>query len=918
MGGIWWYDVYMKTSLQLNIPVLFLHNRQWVMLDTDGVVACHDGVSAQQILQNASDPIIVCYTPFVCSRLKVDNFPALDMLELWAFVKPAVPVVPTIAGILHALNMYPEDDSCEAMAAAVWQAIRVLITTISQESGRPSTEDLLVSLAKSGWGWAPPLLQVLNLNMQDFIHKPLTEGLDIWHRLPEWENKAPPPQANTKPINSDEVGDRLRTFLGSGAEHRPQQIALCQSLVPAFQAKTDDAPNIVIAEGGTGVGKTYAYLAPATVWAEKNDAPVWISTYTKNLQHQIYEQVTALYPDIQQRKQRVILCKGRENYLCLSRFETMTQQVSQNARILKAMVLLARWAEHSMDGDLNGKDFPSWLVSVVDIDGTLLNRLTLQYDVGETHAGCSHDNCFVDLAAKKAKYADIVITNHAFVLHRAIRNYENGEQDTMPHIVFDEAHHLFEACDSAFSTAFSAWDSFMLRRFLIKKETIDMWQSGGTLTALIDAVYKQDDTITEHRIALQQQAECLTADEWQSRFEQHRPSGDMESLLCDIYVYICNNIDDYGYNMEIRTDNMPQNIRTLAQAVMEQLRDMLPPAHAMLQQAQQTFTTESDSLHKHERLALQNLISALTWRVIRPVESWCDILISLAENAPQQTCIDRLFVNRWTDNNDVQRLSNVGCVRHQLDPMKGFYEIVLHPNRGAVMTSATLCDQNDDWLHIRTGTQHAQPPPIITTHASPFDYHNNSKILCVTDVQKNDTHQLAGAYTALFTASGGGALGVFTNIRRLQKVGKIIRPHLAKNGIDLYAQHLNHMTITTLIDIFKQDKNSCLLGTDAVRDGVDVPGDSLRLLVLERIPWAMSNILNTTRDKHFTTVDYKQALVRMKLQQAFGRLLRTKTDRGVCVCLQKIPQRFTSAFPDDTEIIHCTLAEACDFIRDIL
>ena len=910
----------MSTAIHINSPLLFLHNRQWVLLDTDGVIQVYDGVNAQRIVKNSSEPIIVCYTPFVCSRLKVHTINALDILELWAFVKPAIPVIPTIQGVLDTLHISPSDDTADSMAVALLNAIHSLLQHIKTESGRPSTENMLASLAKTGWGWAKPLMYVLNLDIKDFIPKPLNESLDIWNRLPKWENTAPPPQADTKPITPEEIQTRLRTFLGTGAEHRPQQIRLSRDLCPAFQAKTDDNPNIVIAEGGTGVGKTYAYLAPATVWAEKNEAPVWISTYTKNLQHQIYDQIKSLYPDTKHRNQRVVLCKGRENYLCVSRFKILSQQVGRDARLLKSMVLIARWAEHSMDGDINGKDFPSWLSAVVDYDGNILNKLTLKYDVGETHSGCGYDTCFVDLPTKRARHADIVITNHAFVLYRAVRQYQNSETDMMPHIVFDEGHHLFDACDSAFSVAFGAWEAFRLRRFIITKENLDMFGAGGSLSALMDDVYKGDDSIIESRIKLQQSAAFLPEDNWQTRFKEQRPSGEMEQLLYYIYDFVTHNtkdtIQNQGYNLEMRTQNLPDYICKTAQSVFEQLRDLLPPAEYILQCAKHTFDTESESLYAHERLALQNLISALNWRVIEPVHAWCDILLSISQNTPPDGRLDSLFVHRWTDNNHIQRLSNIGCIRYHIDPMQDFHKIVLQPNRGAVITSATLHDTSPDWVNIRTGIQHLQSPPIQTIQPSPFDYKNNSKVICVQGIQRDNIQQLAGAFIGLFKASGGGALGLFTNIRRSQQVGKIVHAHLARQGMQVYAQHLSTMNIATLIDIFKHDIDSCLLGTDAVRDGVDIIGDSLRLLVLERLPWAVSDILNTTRNTHFTTIKYKEALVRMKLQQAFGRLLRTQNDRGIFVCLQPIPSIFVSAFPQQTEIIRCSLADACQIIAD--
>jgi Rad3-related DNA helicase len=111
--------------------------------------------------------------------------------------------------------------------------------------------------------------------------------------------------------------------------------------------------------------------------------------------------------------------------------------------------------------------------------------------------------------------------------------------------------------------------------------------------------------------------------------------------------------------------------------------------------------------------------------------------------------------------------------------------------------------------------------------------------------------QLAEAYRELFLAAGGGALGLFTAISRLKAVHrKLIRP-LAQAGLQLYAQHVDPIDTGTLLDMFRADASACLLGTDAVRDGVDVPGESLRLIVLDRVPWSQASILERARRQVF-------------------------------------------------------------------
>src|SRR5260370_20453379 len=107
------------------------------------------------------------------------------------------------------------------------------------------------------------------------------------------------------------------------------------------------------------------------------------------------------------------------------------------------------------------------------------------------------------------------------------------------------------------------------------------------------------------------------------------------------------------------------------------------------------------------------------------------------------------------------------------------------------------------------------------------------------------------------------------------------------------------MDTATLIDIFRAEENSCLLGTDAVRDGVDVPGRSLRLIVFDRVPWPRPDILHKARKAAFGGARYDDMLTRLRLRQAYGRLIRRASDSGLLVLLDAMmPSRLAGAFPD--------------------
>ena len=184
----------------------------------------------------------------------------------------------------------------------------------------------------------------------------------------------------------------------------------------------------------------------------------------------------------------------------------------------------------------------------------------------------------------------------------------------------------------------------------------------------------------------------------------------------------------------------------------------------------------------------------------------------------------------------------------------------------------------------------------------------------VSDLAPNNLDQLAAAYRALFLASGGGGLGLFTAISRLRAVHARIAPELEQAGIPLYAQHVDAMGNATLVDIFRAEEESCLLGTDAMRDGVDVPGNAVRLVVFERTPWPRPDILHRERRVHLSDGNpkaYDERIVRLRLRQAFGRLIRRASDRGVFVLLDRqAPSRLMSAFPAGVVVRRVGLAQA--------
>jgi ATP-dependent DNA helicase DinG len=263
--------------------------------------------------------------------------------------------------------------------------------------------------------------------------------------------------------------------------------------------------------------------------------------------------------------------------------------------------------------------------------------------------------------------------------------------------------------------------------------------------------------------------------------------------------------------------------------------------------------------------------------------------------------------------------------RHWVDPTLPFVTAVATRAHGLVVTSATLTDGSGDleadWAaaEARTGARHLPRRALRAAVPSPFDYPSQTRVLVVTDVRKDSLDQVAAAYRELFLAAGGGGLGLFTAISRLRAVHHRVAGPLEEAGLALLAQHVDALDVSTLIDIFRAGPDACLLGTDAVRDGVDVPGRALRLIVFDRVPWPRPDMLHRARKAAFGGRRYEDMITRLRLKQAFGRLVRRSDDVGVFVLLDPMmPGRLYGAFPPGVEIRRTGLADAAAITRAFL
>ena len=914
------------------IPALVATARGALWLTPDGEIERLSAPDAA--LRAAGNPPLCVHAPAIAARLGLDSLPARDLLELYAFVRPASFCLPTVRGLAEALDL-PSDDELATLPAIAKSLVDELEDMAALAS--PELKDIALSMARGSWVWGDTVLRALNIDPNPARKPRPGAGLDIWKSLPAWEDPPPAPPPSSEPVEPREARLRLAQMVAAGpnmAEARPTQSDYASAASQAFAPREEeDRPNVVLVEAGTGVGKTLGYVAPASLWAEKNGAPVWIATYTRNLQRQIDNELDRLHRDSAEKRRRVVIRKGRENYLCLLNFQEAVQRTGLMPENAVGLGLLARWALASRDGDMIGGDLPAWLLD-------LIGRFRIQRLAdrrGECiYSACEHyKKCFVERTIRRARTADIVIANHALVMVQAAMG---GLDDaTRPlRYVFDEGHHLFDAADGAFGAHLSGVEASDLRRWLLGAEGRRGSRARGLERRVTDLLSEDAEAQGALRRLLDL-AQRLPSPNWQTRLADGNVLGPAEEFLALVrqQARARANAEDQGFGMECDVRPLNPGILAAADKLADTFEEMLKPVRRLRAALKTKLETEADKLDSGQRGRIEGVARSLTNRCELTLEAWRSMLRGLHNDA------DKAFVDWFAIERSQNRETDVGMYRHYLDPTEPFGNAVIKPAHGAVITSATLRDSlgltapaNDenqnalaDWTsaEARTGTSHLLAPALHAAMASPFDYAQATRVLIVRDVKRDDADQVASAYRELFLAAGGGALGLFTAIGRLRATYQRIAPALEEAGLPLYAQHVGGMDAATLVDIFRAEEHSCLLGTDAVRDGVDVPGRSLRLIVFDRVPWPRPDILHRARKAAWKEKlggganAYDDMLARLRLKQAYGRLIRRADDRGVFVMLDsRLPSRLLGAFPAGVSIERTGLAEAIAAVRAFL
>jgi ATP-dependent DNA helicase DinG len=675
----------------------------------------------------------------------------------------------------------------------------------------------------------------------------------------------PIPRKVKKPLDEDklvsalEPGGAIANRL-SNYESRPSQLALMRLIIKGFN--TD---SIVCAEAGTGVGKSFAYLLPAMAYAILNKERVLISTATITLQQQLYEKDIPLVSGILKKPVKAVLIKGRSNYLCLRRMQDALHEgdldLEQQAEQLEAIV---RWSETTSSGSKSELPFLP--------DENLWSRICSEPDLCLAMHCPERERCFVQALKREAADAQILVVNHHLLFaDLSARSEGAGYEQTVvlppyQRIILDEAHTMEHSATSFFSETFSRMSLSRLLNRLYRRKRMQSFGLAVRLASFLDTdqFLETVDAAIQHVKASMEQLDRAAL-----------------PLLGDEGVF------------------------RLTAEKKQLLSPQLIPA---LGELRQSIAKLCGTLHR----ALENLEEdlqdePLIWElkaIIRRIEQIGSISGSFIEfeEKPESVFYIELMNGRRND----------GFARFSITPLviaASLQEALWNQFKTIVCVSATLTiDNRFDYWKRRVGLEHVADRSIISgIFPSPFPYDRAVLLAIPTDSPLPDESGydifVNAAVSRLITASGGSALVLFTSYTALQSAYEFARMELQNLGIRCLKQ--GDQDRSKLLQEFLQDESSVLFATDSFWEGVDAPGNTLRLVILCRLPFRIPNdpvyearceALEKEGRSAFMELSLPEAV--MKLKQGFGRLMRTSTDHGVVAILdgRVLKKRYGSIF----------------------
>jgi ATP-dependent DNA helicase DinG len=679
-------------------------------------------------------------------------------------------------------------------------------------------------------------------------------------------------------------------------EERDEQRAMVEKVGRAF-----DRQQVLLVEAGTGTGKSLAYALPAALWARRTGQRVVISTGTINLQQQLINKDLPLVLRALGGELDFVLIKGRANYLCRRRLaERLRQQtLLQTDGVDEVHRWLSDWAERSRDGSRSDLERPvpaeAWEQVCADADACLGRRCPLRED------------CFFVRARRAAEDAALLVVNHHLLfadlaLRLELDDWSNrAVLPPFERVVLDEGHALEDVASGFFGLQLTR--SGALRTV---GRVLPAARKGGLLAELEAELGALGAGPTGGGTG----ATAALA-------------GELRRALADAFDALV----DFGEQRILRSGGGERKLRLDGAALGS--GGWVPVREAFGQAAWQAdklavelerLSEQLDNLREGDGGSAEGRAGARR-------------LGAMADACRQLTEPDLDGWVRWVElpARPGGRFAKLALaplvVADKLD------ESLFGPQRTVVITSATLAEGGSfDYLAGRLGLDGLESGRLQRLQVdSPFDFARQARLAVPDDMPPPGTpefeRRLPDAVMRLATASRGSALVLFTARGLMERTFELTRDALVQAGLQPLCQ--GHQPRDRLLERLRDEPGGVLFGTDSFWQGVDVVGDALRLVIITRLPFDVpSEPLVQARAEQVAAggrsafAHYSLPRAVLKLKQGFGRLIRSRADRGAVVVLdprlvqRRYGRRFLGSLPAATRVTG-GLAAVESVLRDL-
>ncbi|WP_027408548.1 ATP-dependent DNA helicase DinG [Anoxybacteroides tepidamans] len=616
-----------------------------------------------------------------------------------------------------------------------------------------------------------------------------------------------------------------------GYEHRKGQWEMMNLVHEALETSQH-----ALIEAGTGIGKSLAYLIPSLYIARKQGKPVVISTYTLQLGRQLIERDIPLLQAIVPFPFRAALLKGKRNYLSLEKFVSFLQEPNKNYDVALMKCQLLVWLTETETGDVDELQLSS---------GGQLLWSSLHMDERKEAPECD----FFLRARKRADGADLIITNHSFLMQDL-----TSDVPLLPpyeQLIVDEGHHLEEVASHYFGRNVD----YVSVRLLLTR--IGNGQDEGSLFQL----KKQSEAFASYVLEFQGilrdiELEC---DEWFRMIRSYVLAKQTNSKTARLR---------YRFHPEKEYGKSWGAIRELLWRLCHRASDLVKKANELKQR--------------------EPLLSSLSF--FSDVEMLEEMLHTLRHLLDSEDTA----VVRWMEV-DAKGAANATAVYSQPIELESFFaERLFAKKKSVVLTSATLA-MNGSFAYAIAQLGLEDFYPICRIIPSPYDYERQAKLLVPTDIPaisdvslEQYAYEVAVRLLDIAEHMKGKMLVLFTSHDLLRMTASIVKEENSDETLVLLAQGMHGGSVTKLTKAFQQFDRAILFGTNSFWEGVDLPGEQLAIVVIVRLPFAppddpvmeaKSDYIRKKGGRPFYDLSLPQAVIRFK--QGFGRLIRTHQDKGV-------------------------------------